>query len=142
MAVIDVAWQSRDEPLEPSAVLVHGSASRRLAEHLLEADDERFVGLRGVSATGLIVLLGEASALPWIEGVEYLGRDARAPSLLVPTTRMPSVPLPLFERAVLSRTGRAAPIAVTREFVASVAAARPLARSQLARWIEREVKSR
>ena len=138
MNPIEVAWRVRDEPLEPCAAAAHGDAAFALAARLLDCDDERLAALRGVAGASLLVVLGDASALPWIDGVEYLGRDASAPSLLLPATRTPSMAVQLFERAVLARSGKPAPIAVSARFVASVASARPIVRSRLVAWTERE----
>jgi hypothetical protein len=138
MKPIEVAWRVRDEPLEPCAVVARGETARDLAVRLLACDDERLAALRGVAGPSLLVVLGEASALPWVDGVEYLGRDTRAPSLLLPATRAPSIAVQLVERAVLVHSGKSAPVAVTASFVASVASARPIARERLVAWVERE----
>jgi hypothetical protein len=138
MNAVEVAWRVRDEPLEPCAVVARGAAAIGLATRLLECDDERLASLRGVAGPSILVLLGEANTLPWVDGVEYLGRDTRAPSLLLPVTRAPSIALQLFERAVLAQSGKPAPVAVTPGVIASVAAARPIARERLAAWAERE----
>ncbi|HEX5719145.1 MAG TPA: hypothetical protein VF179_23485, partial [Thermoanaerobaculia bacterium] len=92
--------------------------------------------LTGVAGQDLIVLLGDSAFLPWVEGAAYLGRDARAPSLLLPTNREPTVPLPLLERALVLRAGHSKaepPLAVLLDppFLASVLEARPLVRRRL-----------
>ena len=42
------------------------------------------VGIVMGSDSDLPTMLGAAEALPWVDGVIYLGRDPRAPSLLLP----------------------------------------------------------
>ncbi|HKV06746.1 MAG TPA: hypothetical protein VJ725_01325, partial [Thermoanaerobaculia bacterium] len=97
--------------------------------------------LEGVAGEDLLVLLGPAADLPWADGTVYLGRDPEAPSLLLPTTREPSVPLPLLEQALIARARRvpgvAPPLAVFPDppFVASTAEARPVTRVMLMIWL-------
>ena len=38
-----------------------------------------------------VVVLGATEALPWVDGVNYLGRDPDAPRLLLPTMLRPAV---------------------------------------------------
>ena len=134
---VAVAWRERDAPLAPAAVAARGSASRTLARRLLTLDDERLGRLRGVAGSGLLVLVGAADDLPWVDGVVYLGVDPRARALLLPTTLEPDAPLPLLERALLDRRDRP-PLAVLLEppALVSVGAARPVARAALAAWLE------
>jgi len=120
---------------------VRGEAARRLARRLLSRDDEALSRLSGVATQDLLVLLGEADELPWVDGAVYLGRDAGAPSLLLPATREPSAPLPLVERALLDRArpaGISPPYAVLVDppLLASTLAARPLERPVLRAWLE------
>jgi hypothetical protein len=101
--------------------------------------------LSGVAASGLLVVLGEAGELPWVDGSVYLGRDPEAPALLLPTTHEPALPLPLVERALLARSGGAAGVSwvsppyavlVGPPLLASVQAARPIIRRVLSAWRE------
>jgi MoxR-vWA-beta-propeller ternary system protein len=139
--LLPVSWRPRPVPLDPVGVAARGEAARRLAQRLLARGDEALARLSGVAGPDLIVLLGEASALPWVEGAAYLGRDAHAPSLLLPTNREPGVPLPLLERALLARAARLQtepPLAVLLDppLLASALEARPLVRSRLQAWLE------
>ncbi len=131
---IRVAWHSRAEGLDPLAVSARGECALRLAERLLHETDDRLAGLSGVAGPSLIVLLANEAELPWVDGVQYLGRDREAPSLLLPTTRVPNVPLALFERAVL-RGCPGSPLAVGEDWSASVADARPIVRARLEAWL-------
>jgi MoxR-vWA-beta-propeller ternary system protein len=139
--LLPVSWRPRPVPLDPVGVAARGEAARRLAQRLLARGDETLARLSGVAGPDLIVLLGEAAALPWVEGAAYLGRDAHAPSLLLPTNREPGVPLPLLERALLARAARLQaepPLAVLLDplLLASALEARPLVRSRLQAWLE------
>jgi MoxR-vWA-beta-propeller ternary system domain bpX5 len=138
--LIPIAWRPRQVPLEPVGLAVRGEAARQLARRLLVRGDDELSRLSGVAANGLLVLLGEAADLPWVDGAIYLGRDAGAPSLLLPATREPSAPLPLVERALLARArtaGAAPPYAVLADppLLASTLAARPVARPVLSAWL-------
>lgn len=134
--LVPIAWRPRSAPLEPVGMAVRGEAARALARRLLARSDEDLARLTGVAGQDLIVLLGDSALLPWVEGAAYLGRDARAPSLLLPTNREPTVPLPLVERALVLRAGHSKaepPLAVLLDppFLASVLEARPLVRRRL-----------
>jgi hypothetical protein len=130
-----VSWAPRDEPLAPRAVAAAGPAARTLARRLLAEPDEALGALRGVAGEDVLVLLGEAEALPWADGVLYLGRDPRAPGLLLPTALAPDVPPDLLERALTAR--HPAPLAVLPPRIVPVGAARPVARARLAAWLDR-----
>jgi hypothetical protein len=131
-------------PLDPVGVAARGEAARALAKRLLarwDRDEDALSRLSGVAGPGLIILVGDAQALPWVEGAAYLGRDAHAPSLLLPTNREPTLPLPLLERALLIRATRLhtePPLAVLLDppLLASTLEARPLIRSQIQAWLE------
>ncbi len=138
LARVAVAWIPRDEPLAPIAVAARGGAARALAARLARSDDATLARLRGVAGPSLLIALGEGDALPWVDGVVYLGRDPGAPSLLVPTALAPDVPIALLERALLGRgEGIAAPIAVLVDppALVGVGAARPIERARLGAWI-------
>jgi hypothetical protein len=131
-------WTPRAEPLAPEAALGFDGAAEALARRLARAGDEALARLRGVAGDGVVAVLGVADDLPWVDGVEYVGRAPGAPSLLLPTQVAPSVPAALLERAVVARAG-AAPIAVSaaRRRLVSLAGARPIDRVRLAAWLAR-----
>lgn len=138
---LPVAWGPRRVPLEPVGVAVRGEAARSLARRLLGRTDEALDKLSGVAGADLLILLGDTAALPWVEGAVYLGRDPSAPSLLLPTTHEPSVPLDLLERALTQRAVRfqaTPPLAVLLDppRLASTLEARPLVRERLQAWLE------
>jgi hypothetical protein len=142
--LLPVSWRPRPVPLDPVGVAARGEAARAMAKRLLARGDrseEALARLSGVAGPDLIILLGDASALPWVEGAAYLGRDAHAPSLLLPTNREPGIPIPLLERALLIRASRLQaepPLAVLLDppLLASTLEARPLIRSQIQAWLE------
>lgn len=138
---ISIRWRARQAPLAPLAVAAQGAVAGALAQRLLALADEELLKLRGVAGEGLLIALGEADALPWVDGVRYLGCDSAAPSLLLPTVAEPDVPLALFERALLQRWQSLVPLVVLPSSsgcaVASAQAAREISRAQLLDWLER-----
>src|SRR5207248_11049501 len=116
-------------------VAAAGPAAAALARSALSRDDAALEGLQGVGGRGILVLLGEAGALPWADGAIYFGREADAGGLLLPATRAPDVPLPLLARAPRARFPQLSPPLVilpsTRQVV-SASGARTLARGVLA----------
>lgn len=132
------AWRPRHEPLAPVAALARGAAAIALVRRLDTVDDAALAALAGVAGPGVIALVargGAGAALPWVDGIVYLGVDEGAPRLRLPTALAPDVPPALLE-AALARGGAAAPIAVVPGLVVSLAGARPLARARLAAWLE------
>jgi hypothetical protein len=135
---VDGTFTPRADSLEPEAVIGTGPAARALARRLLRLPDANLAALRGVAGDDLIALMGDADALPWVDGVTYLGRDADAPRLLLPTTLRPAVTLDVFERAIARHAGKvASPWAVLAAppRVISLADARPVERAHLLRWL-------
>jgi hypothetical protein len=139
---IRVTWTPRDAPLVARAVAAVGAPARALAERLAAFDDAALGALAAVAgeAAGddLLVVLGEAAALPWVDGVVYLGRDDAAPELLLPTALAPSVPpgvLAVAIRAALSVPGLIAVLAAPPRLV-PCGVARAIDRGRLAAWRE------
>lgn len=93
----------RHEPLKPVAAAASGKVAFALAKRLLLLGDERLASLRGVAGRDVLIVTGEADALPWVDGAVYLGSDPLAPRLLIPATIRPDVAPDLFERAIARR---------------------------------------
>lgn len=127
-----VRWALREPPLDPSAALGLGPVAARLAARLLRGAS----GLDAVLGEGLLLVLGPSDRLPWVDGVIYLGADADAPLLLMPTTARPEVHVALVDEAVRARTGRrgqrVAIVPAERQIIV-LDGARPPARSALER---------
>lgn len=137
--LLSIQWTAREPPLAPLAVAAAGPLALRLAERVLQYEDDALVRLSGVSGAGLLLLLGDAERLPWTDGAIYLGRDPEAPSLLLPTTLAPAVPASLVERAIALRfPALVAPVALLPQLsmLASAAAARSVDRAVLTGWLQ------
>lgn len=132
---VAVGFRPRSTPLVPAAVAARGEAAVAVARRLLRRTDEDLAKLAGVAAPGLLLVVGAAEDLPWADGVLYLGRDPAAPSLLIPTTFEPDVPVALLERGLLQMHRRlAVPLALLLDPVAvvGVGSARPIVRGRIA----------
>ena len=132
-----IEWRFREEPRTPAAVVACGSVARDLARKLLKSEDAKWADLKGVATPDAIVILGESESLPWVDGVSYLGSDERAPHLLLPTNREPSVPSDLLQQALIERSRLAVPLALieSKNTVVSLAEARELSRDKLKSWL-------
>jgi hypothetical protein len=138
-SLIEVVWRPRSSPLAPVGLAAYGlPAATRLAQRLFGQPDEFLSSLKGVSGPNLLLLLGAEESLPWVDAVTYLGRDESAPSLLLPTTLEPSVPLRLLERALMGQFKDASPCAllVNPRLIIPLAQARPVARQTLVEWLK------
>jgi hypothetical protein len=133
--MIALAPLPRAQPLTPCAGLGLGPTARTLAERLLRLPDERLLRLRGVSGSDLILVCGDEAALPWCEGIGYLGRDADAPGLLLPTREAVNAPSALLERALAGRATPPLAVWFSPWLIVPVSGARTLERSALQRWL-------
>lgn len=136
MTKVGTAFSPRNDPLEPLAVVGVGAVGRALANRLLRLTDEQLLGLSGIAGDDLLLVLGES--LPWVDGVEYLGRDEGAPRLLMPATVRPVVATDLLERAIARKASKLpSPWAIlfSPPRLISVAEARPIGRAHLENWL-------
>lgn len=127
MTQLPIGWLPAEPPLQPCAVAAVGESALRLLAWL--AVRENLGGLQGVAGADAVVVLGDAAALPWVDGVVYLGRHPQAPSVLWPTTQMPDLPVELVDRAFCARVAETdLPVAVLPDagVLVPLAAARPL----------------
>lgn len=95
-------WRDVAEPLAPCGVIGLG----RVAQALLQVvrNDPR-PDCRAVAADGVLLVTGEASQLPWADGVQYVAPCREAGALWLPTTRQPVQPLDLLARALARQHG-------------------------------------
>lgn len=135
-----IRWTPRDCPLRPVAVAGQGEISLRLARRLLQLDDESLGQLEGVAGRQVIVVQGRSDLLPWVDGVQYLGVDSIAPSVLFPTNYQPSLPQELLASALRVKLHAAGLIAVLRDplLLVPMRNAKPVSRRTLALWLEQQ----
>jgi hypothetical protein len=134
---LPVTWSPRPEPLVALAVAGVGPVALRLARRALGADEKQLSAWAGVAGPEVLVLLGETSSLPWVDGAVYLGREPAAPSLLLPCALAPDVAPALLERALVARASAGTPLAVLPRSgqLIPVGAARPVSRDTLTAWL-------
>jgi hypothetical protein len=135
-----VTWRPRFTPLESVGVAARGPAATNLAHRLLR-DPDSLSHYKGVSAPGLLVILGEEKRLPWVDGVVYLGHDSQAPSLLFPTNLEPSVPAALLQRSLAVVHNQPGPCALLLDppAIVPLSEARTVARSSVLKWLEADL---
>jgi len=135
-----VAWSPRALPLPALAVAGVGPVALALARRALAVEDAVLARWSGVAGPGVLLLLGDAESLPWVDGVLYLGRDPAAPSLLLPCTLAPDVAPALLDRALVARAEAGTPLAVLPRsgHLVPVGAARPVSRETLGTWLAKQ----
>lgn len=113
------------------------SHSDALVRRLLAEPDERLGALHGLFGGIGIVLLAEADALPWIDGLVYLRACSGDATVWVPSTTRISLPEGLFARALRrahpSMQGTVLALPAPRRLI-PLAEARPLKRVDLETW--------
>lgn len=139
-ARLPVTWSPRSEPLAALAVAGVGPVALALARRALAAEEKQLGAWSGVAGPGVLVLLGQTDSLPWVDGAVYLGKDAAAPSLLLPCALAPNVAPALLERALVAQAAAGTPLAVLPRpgLLIPLGAARPVARVTLAAWLKTE----
>jgi hypothetical protein len=121
-----MSWVDRDIVLAPIAAYARGAAAAELARKLSTWPADRLAKLSGVSAKEAIVLIAKQEAdLPWVDGIQYLGKDPDAPQLLLPTARAPAVHAGLFERAIVAKARTVGLIAVLPDPPAAIIPLKP-----------------
>lgn len=108
-----------------------------LALRYAERPDPR---LEGAVDEDRLILLGPTEALPWAEGVIYLGKPDDAPQLRVPTGLRMAFPDALFGAAVRRADAQGLPpwlVFGSPLRVVSLAAAGPLDPDRLRAWVDR-----
>lgn len=95
-------WQIDAEPPAPRGLVASGKVANALLA-VLRQHLEPPAPWQLCAAPELLVVLGNSSVLPWVDGGVYVAPRAHAPSLWLPTTEHPRMPLDLVERAALRR---------------------------------------
>jgi MoxR-vWA-beta-propeller ternary system domain bpX5 len=126
--LLKINRQNRFDSLQPSALIAFGDSAIRLRKKLLSFDDEKLSNLQGVFADNLLFVAGETDNLPWIDGGIYLGKDVNAPSIFLPTNLRPTIPIDLFEKALLSKFAAQKPFAVIENQIIPIGKMRPISR--------------
>jgi hypothetical protein len=118
-------WQDEVEPPAPEGVVGTGAVARRLLEAVAVRVPRERARLSATAHDGLLVLVGPADQLPWVDGVQFVAPRVEVAALWLPTTRRPTVPLDLLAQAV-ARLHRASPLLMLPEPAQLVSLARLL----------------
>jgi len=121
-------------------VAARGKDATSLASRLLR-DPDSLLHYKAVGAPGLLVILGEETQLPWVDGVIYLGHESQSPALLFPTNLESSVPSALLERSLAVVHNNSGPVALLLDppSIIPLSEARTLARASLTKWLEADL---
>jgi hypothetical protein len=99
-------WLVQEPALEPAGAVACGSAAHGLLRQLqLRPEDER-KGLRFVATADMLVLLGDAGQLPWVDGIRYCAASPEAPMMWLPTLLRPRQSVDLLQHRLLHEAGR------------------------------------
>jgi hypothetical protein len=139
--IVAPRFAPRIEPLTACAAYAFGSRANALVTRLLAFTDAELRLLSGVSSPRLVLVLGDESALPWVFGTRYLGKEPDAPSVLFDTTLAPDLPAHLLARAVReghAEHGRSSSWALLAEptLLVNLDSALTLSRTRLQAWQE------
>jgi hypothetical protein len=100
-----LAWERRAEALAPAGMVTRGELTRQLLGRLVAASEAELARLSVVATRDLLVLIGASDELPWIDGARYCAPEPLVPSLWLPTTMVPAMPLDLVRRSAAPRVG-------------------------------------
>lgn len=98
-------WVQTEDVLTPALCLIQKAQFETLNTRLLKYSDQRLSELRGVWNHSFVVLIGEESALPWLEQVSYYGNHPHSPHLYTPTQLVCSLSHDIVQRLVLAQYG-------------------------------------
>lgn len=100
-------WQERTPGLMPGGLVAMGPLARALLRELGLRDAAALDGLSLVATRDMLVLLGDAGKLPWLDGVRYCAPDPDVPALWMPTHLQTVLPPDLVHGAMLRRAPHA-----------------------------------
>lgn len=103
-----LAWRERRDCPAPGGLVAAGPPVRALLGELRRRDAGSLDGLLLAATPDLLVLLGPARRLPWVDGVRYCAPAPGVPGLWLPTLLAPDLPAELLHAALQRRAGHAA----------------------------------
>lgn len=137
--VHDLAWRERADRPVPAGLVAGGDVMRALLRELAARADAARAQLSVVAMRDLLVLLGPADSLPWLDGVQYCAPAPHAPGLWLPTRHEPALPADLVYGALRRRTNASALLLWRApDLVLGLDGALPL-RPEVLAWLGREL---
>ncbi|MFZ6720045.1 hypothetical protein [Undibacterium sp. Ji49W] len=136
----DLKWVSTDgDAPPPGGVVAHGKYAGALLKRMQKLHDDELHMLSIVATRSLMVVLGNAADLPWVDGVRYCAPHETARNLWLPTLCRPTLPGDLLQTHLAQRTGAQA-ILLWHDPACIVPLARPAQIHQgLLHWLTREL---
>ena len=133
-----LSWRARTDSVEAAGLVAAGPALHALLGALRERGADGLHGLTLTATRDLLVLLGPAASLPWIDGVAYCAPAEGVPGLWLPTRLAPDAPAELLHAALQRRSGHATLLLWPDPgMVLGLDGAQPL-QPALLDWLERE----
>lgn len=98
---IDWHWQPNNELKTPVAVIAWYDTVKQLLFYLLQnSADCDLAQFQFVKGENFIVIIGQSSQLPWVDGVQYAMSDSQEPQLWLPCHVKPSISTTLLSKAI------------------------------------------
>lgn len=134
--MVTIVWRPRADPLAPAGLVAGGAVMHAVLRALAQG---AHTALSVVATRDLLVVLGPAPDLPWVDGVRYCAPAPDAPGLWLPTPWMPDLPADLVHAALRRRAPHAALLLWNDpDWVLGLDEARPLQPAVLD-WLQREL---
>jgi hypothetical protein len=99
-------WLPAQDATGPAGLVACGALARQVLALLRARDAAQNTGLTVVVTPDMLVLLGAAASLPWLDGVRYCAPDALVPMLWLPTDATPGLPADLVLANLAARGAR------------------------------------
>jgi len=98
-------WTHRSEALAPAGMVTAGAVTGRLLARLGALDAPALSRLSALATRDMLVVLGAAADLPWVNGARYCAPDPAVQTLWMPTNMTPKLPVDLIRRSASARAG-------------------------------------
>lgn len=99
-------WQPNNDTVAPIAVVAWNDVVTSLFNHLLaEQNNNDLSQYQFVRGDDFVVIIGQSSLLPWVDGVQYAMFDSHEPRLWLPCHAKPSISVSLLAKAILHKFG-------------------------------------
>lgn len=134
-----MAWQPRHAALTPAGLVAPTALAPALLALLRRREATSLAALSVVATRDLLVLLGAADALPWLDGARYCAPDPQARNLWTSTHLAPALPADLVQINLIDRAA-SSPVLLWHapEQLLPLAGAQPLTPSLLD-WLVEEL---
>ena len=133
-------WKEREARApDPAGLVACGPVAQCVLDVLRGRSAEQLQAMSVVATRDMLVVMGSAAALPWVDGVRYCAPDGVQRMLWLPTHSVPALPLDLVLSNLIARGARV-PFLLWNEpeQLLPLDQSTPLNHARLA-WLEREL---